>query len=187
LQNAIAKTNNSLYILVYEFREQSREHTAESDTFVPPEFRDLTPDQLDSLRKLVMSRIENWAKNGSLITHPRLIAILFAWRDWGGEENCQRFVAEATNTDKGLLSFLTVALDKPISEAMTEYHHTPEWEKYLDDINAFIPVNQLEPRAKALFEDDYFDKLKEKEQLALMIFLDLIKSQNMKSIRKTSA
>lgn len=186
LQKAIAEANKSLYILVHELREQSREHLEESDTFVPYEFRDLTPDQLESLRKLTVSRISQWAKNGSLIDHPKLIAILFAWRDWD-EEGCRRYIAEVTQTDKGLLSFLTSILDKPISEAMTEYKQTPDWEKYLEEINAFIPANMLETHAKVLFEDDYFEKLREREQLALMIFLDLIKAPTKKNIRKTTA
>lgn len=186
MQSAIAETNKSLYILIHELQEQGREHTEESDTFVPREYRDLTPEQLDSLRKFVVNRIESWAKNGSLVAHPKLLSILYAWKNWGNEEDCRRFVAEMTKTDRGLLSFLTATLNKPISQAMTEYVQTPEWEKSLDDINAFIPVRMLESHAKVLFEDDYFEKLREKEQLALMIFLDLIKTPTTKTIRKTS-
>lgn len=186
LQNTIAKSSKSLYIMVHELREQGREHVEESDTFLPREFRDLTPEQLDSLRKLLVSRIEGWAKNGSLVDHPHLLSILFAWRDWGNEEDARRYVDEITKTDRGLLSFLTSTLDKAISQAMNEYQKNPVWEKYLEDINAFIPANMLEIHAKTLFEDEYFEKLREREQLALMIFLDLIKSPTKKNIRKTT-
>jgi len=186
LQNAIASADKSLYIMIYELTEQSREHTEESDTYMPREFRDLIPEQLDSLRKLVVNRIESWAKNGSLVDHPRLLSILYAWRDWGNEEDSKRYVDEITKTDRGLLSFLTSTLDKAISQAMSEYQKNPSWEKYLEDINAFILANRLELHAKTLFEDDYFEKLREREQLALMIFLDLIKAPTKKSIRKTT-
>ncbi len=186
LQNAIASANKSLYIMVHELREQGREHAQESDTFLPLEFRDLTTEQLTSLRKLLISRIETWAKNGSLVDHPQLLPILFAWRDWGNEEDARRYVDTITRTDRGLLSFLTSTLDKAISQAMTEYQKNPVWEKYLEDINAFIPPNMLEEHAKLLFEDEYFEKLREREQLALMIFLDLIKTPTKKTIRKTT-
>lgn len=186
LQQAIGNTNKSLYILVHELNKQYQEHTEESDTFLPDEYRSLTSEQLKSLHKLVVNRIENWAKNGSLVDHPQLLSILFAWRDWSTNGDCIRFVSEITNTDKGLVEFLVGALDKPITEAMTEYKHTPEWEKYLENITAFIPISQIQNHAITLFEDEYFEKLREREQLALMIFLDLIKAPTTKKVRKTT-
>lgn len=186
LQNAIVLANKSLYMLIHEMTEQGREHLEESDTFQPLEYRDLTPTQLNSLRKLVLTRIANWASLGNLIDHPHLLSILYAWREWGGAKECHDFVEETTKTDRGLIAFLTTTLSQPISEAMTEYHKDPAWEKYLDDINMFIATDELEPHAKLLFEDEYFEKLREREQLALMIFLDLIKAPTKKTVRKTS-
>jgi hypothetical protein len=69
---------------------------------------------------------------------------------------------------------------------MTKYHQTPEWEKSLENITAFIPVMQLQQHATAVFEDEYFEKLREREQLAVMIFLDLIKAPTQKNIPKTT-
>ena len=186
LQNAIAQANNSLYVLVYEIKQQEEQHTEESPTFVPLEFRDLTPEQLGLLRKLVVSRIASWAQHENLMDHPRLIPLLYAWRDWGNEEDCRRFVKQMTDNDRGLLAFLTVALDKPITQAMTRYEKNPEWQICMEDINAFIPAHLLEKHAKALFEDNYFEKLREREQLALMIFLDLIKADTTKIIPNTA-
>ncbi len=186
LQNAIANSTKSLYTMVNELREQGREHTEESDTFLPREYRDLTQEQLNSLQKLVMSRIDYWAHNNSLVDHPKLLAILFAWRDWGNEADCRRYVESMTKTDRGLIAFLTATLDKAINQAMTQYEKNPVWEKYLEDIDAFVPANRLQAHAKTLFEDEYFEKLREREQLALMIFLDLIKTPTKKIIPKTT-
>lgn len=186
LQNAIAKSTKSIYIIVHELKEQGREHFEELDTFLPLEFRDLAPDQLDSLRKLAASRIENWAQSGRLVEHPRLLALLYAWRDWGKEEDCRRFVEQMTKSDRGLVAFLLATLDSAIAQAMTRYEKNSSWEVYLSDIEAFIPPKMLENHAKLLFEDEYFEKLREKEQLALMIFLDLIKANTSKTIRKTT-
>lgn len=186
LQNAIGQANKSLYIIVHELIEQGREHQEESDAFQPLEFRDLTSDQLNSLRKLAVSRIEMWAHNGSLVDHPRLLPILYAWRDWGNEEDCRHFVSEMVTTDRGLLAFLAGTLDKAITQAMSEYEKNPVWENYLEDINSLVPARLLEEHAKTLFEDAYFEKLREREQLALMIFLDLINSPAQKTIPKTT-
>lgn len=186
LQNAIAASSKSIYTLVHELREQGREHLEESDNFLPVSYRDLTPEQLESLRKLTVSRIINWADNGSLVNHPQLIQILFAWRDWTKNDDCKQYVEQITQTDRGLIAVLAGVLDKAIGQAMTKYEKDPLWEKYLEDINKLIPSTQLEEHAKALFEDEYFEKLREREQLALMIFLDLMKSSTKKIIRKTT-
>ncbi len=128
------------------------------------------------MRKLVISRIELWAQNGSLADHPRLLAILYAWRYWGSEKNCRHFAEQLTSTDRGLITFLNATLDKAITQAMTAYEKNPAWQVYLEDIEIFIPTSMLEEHAKTLFEDPYFEKLREREQLALMIFLDLTKA-----------
>ncbi len=186
LQEAIAKSTKSLYIIVHELIEQSREHIEEEDTFLPIEFRDLTPEQLELLRKLAVSRIKGWAESGRLAEHPRLLPILFAWKNWGNPEDCTQFVEQMTKTDKGLVAFLMATLDKAITQTMSQYEKNPMWEDCLKNIEAFIPLLSIEAHAKLLFEDDYFEKLREREQLAIMIFLDLIKANTTKSIPQTS-
>lgn len=186
LQAAIAKASKSIFIIVHELKEQSREHREEEDTFLPLEFRDLTPEQLSSLRKLAVSKIEAWAQTGRLAEHPHLLPILYGWKEWGNPENCYQFVEQLTQSDRGLIAFLLATLDKAIAQAMTQYEKTPIWESYLEDIEAFISAHHLEAHAKELFEDDYFEKLREKEQLAVMIFLDLIKANTKKNIPKTT-
>lgn len=187
LQNAIANSTKSIYIIAHELIEQRREHMEEEDNFMPLEFRDLTPDQLDSLYKLAARRIQSWADTGRLSEHPRLLFLLYAWSLWGDEQDCKKFVDKLTQTDRGLVTFLTAILSKPITQAMTKYEKNPEWEAYLKDIEVFIPVKTLEAHTKTLFEDGYFEKLREREQLAIMIFLDLIHSDSLKLIPKTTA
>lgn len=186
LQNAIAAANKSIYISVHELIKQAEEHKQASDTFMPDEFRSLTPEQMHSLQQLAISRIEAWAKNGSLISHPQLMSILYAWRNWANNTAYIEFVKNATATDRGLVSFLSAAFKKPIAEAMTAYQKTEEWEKSLSNINDFIPATSLKAHARELFEDEHFEKLRETEQLALLIFLDLIKADTQKNIPKTT-
>lgn len=186
LQKAIGNASKSIYISVHELNEQSREHLAEEDTFLPLEFRDLAPDELSALKKLTASRIENWASTQRLADHPRLLALLYAWLNWGDANKTREFVKKLTDSDRGLIAFLQATLDKAISQAMISYEMSPTWELFLNDIEVFIPANDLVPHAKTLFEDNYFEKLREREQLALMIFLDLVKADTKKVIPKTS-
>lgn len=187
MQQAISKATNSLYIIVHELQEQQREHELEEDTYLPIEFRDFLPEQLASLRQLAVSRIEDWAKHQRLAEHPALLSILLAWSNWDNDSTCSRFVEEMTKSDRGLISFLTAVLAEAITQAMTQYIVQPAWEVYLNVIEIFISPQQLKNHAITLFEDQYFEKLREREQLALMIFLDLIKANTNKIIPKTTA
>lgn len=187
LHEAIHKATKSLFIIVHELITQNKEHSEIEEAYLPLDHRTLLSNQLDELKKLAVQKIQSWAKNGRLIEHPKLIAILDAWKMWGREEDCQRFVLEAVGTDRGIVAFLGVALKEPVNEAMKKLEKNPTWEKYLKNIEDFIPVKKLEPRAKTLFEDLYFEKLREQEQLAILIFLDLIKADTLKTIPKTTA
>lgn len=186
LQEAIAKSTKSLFIIVKELEEQGKEHQEELDTFLPAEYRDLTSEQLLLLRKLAITRIETWANDGRLVDHPLLLPILYAWKNWSNEEDCRRYVDKMVKTDRGLISFLTAVLNDAINQTTATYEKYSTSPKYLNDIEAFIPARLLEEHAKKLFEDEYFEKLREREQLALMIFLDLIHATTSKTIPKTT-
>lgn len=186
LQNAIANASKSIYIIVNMLEEEAREHVAESDNFMPIEYRDLAPEQLESLRHLAATRIAYWAETNRLIEHPQLLFILRAWLKWDESTACQQYVKKITDTDRGLVIFLTNVLSKPIDQAMTKYEINPDWQRYLADIADFIPVDELVSHAKLLFENDYFEKLREREQLALMIFLDITHTETNKIIPKTT-
>ena len=185
---AIKHTVKSLYIIIHELNVQTEEHTEdeEADTFIPLEHRDFSPQQLDSLKKLSIERIKFWIDVKRLAEHPKLIPILYAWKAWGNKDECQRYVADLVQDDIGLIAFLVAALKEPIEQAISKLEVNPEWEKYLVNIESFIPLKSIEAHAELLFEDGYFEKLREREQLALLIYLALIKSDKIKTFPKTT-
>lgn len=185
-KDAIQKAINSLYIIVHELTMQSLEHNETEDTFLPLEHRDFTPDQLESLKQIAVSRILYWVKIKRLSEHPKLLPILYAWKEWGNEEECKRYVATLVQEGVGLLAFLTSALKEPIEQALTKQEKNPEWIHYLKNVEDFIEIQKLEPYVKRIFEDAEFEKLREKEQLAVLIFLDLTKTKTLKIIPKTT-
>lgn len=184
---AIKESVNSIYTAVHELTEQEQQHNEQEDTFIPAEQRDFSHLQLLELQKLTVEKIISWANNGRLIEHPQLIAILYAWKAWGSDEQCRDYIASAIKTDRGLIAFLCDALKEPIAEAIKKEEKNPEWNSYLKYVVDFVPLDIITPRAQELFEDNYFEKLRETEQLALMIFLDLVKPDTAKLIPKTTA
>lgn len=185
-RDAINKATNSIYIIVHELELQSLEHIETEDTFLPLEFRDFSSDQLTELKKLAVNKILSWVQSGRLIEHPKLIPILYGWKSWGDDIECRRYVAEVTKDDKGLIYFLCAALKGPIDESMSKYEKNPAWTSYLETIDDFISPKVLAPHAEKLFAHADFEKLREQEQLAILIFLDLIKDATIKLIPRTS-
>jgi predicted KAP-like P-loop ATPase len=186
LQNAIMKANKSIYIIVHELNAQSDQHVENEDSFLPSEHRDLNQSQLNQLRELASEKIAYWARIDRLIEHPKLLPILLAWKDWGHGEDCQQFIDLSVRTDRGLLFFLGAALQIPVEQAVSKQEKNPEWKKYLDNITYFVPTETLQAHAITIFEDDSFEQLREKEQLAILIFLDLIDAPTTKLIPKTT-
>jgi predicted KAP-like P-loop ATPase len=186
LYKAIKKASKSLYITIHELTLQGKQQIATEDAYIPAEHRDINEGQLDQLRDLAMEKIAYWARIGRLIEHPKLLPILYGWQTWGREVECQQFVEQSVRDDKGLLAFLGAALQIPVEQTATRLEKDSDWKKYLDNITAFISIESVEAHAVAVFESDDFEKLREKEQLALLIFLDLINANTIKLIPKTT-
>ncbi len=183
---AIKQARNSLYILVHELLELGKQHNEIDNSFLPAEHRVINAEQLIILQKLVAAKIAELAAVDRLSEHPKLLPLLFAWKNWGNKEDCIAYVIAMTKEDRGLIAFLCAVLKEPIDEAMSKLEKNAAWENSLKNIEAFVSTQLIEPHAKELFEDLYFEKLREREQLALLIFLDLIHAETTKIIPKTS-
>jgi predicted KAP-like P-loop ATPase len=183
---AIKKSINSIYIIVHEIIEQEKEHKETEDTFLPLEERDFSPNDLSQLKILALEKIREWAKSGRLISHPKLLAILYAWKAWETSDGCEQYVAQITEDDKGLLAFLCAAFQEPIDQAIAKLEKNATWDGFITHVDDFIPAKQLTKHAKALFENQDFEQLREREQLALLIFLDVMKVETTKLIPKTT-
>ncbi len=185
LRHAVLKATKSVHIIVHEVESLSQEHAGEAETLLPMEFREVSAEHLLVLRKLAVERIQFWARTERLAEHPKLLPILYAWKDWGTGEDCKRYVQKITLEDVGLLAFLRAIFQEPIEQALRHYQKDASWDESLKRIGDFCPPKWLEQHAKAMFEDLEFEKLREREQLALMIFLDLMKTETAKEMPRT--
>jgi len=185
LRHAILKATKSLYVIIHEVEALGAEHEGEGEEAIPMQFRAVTMDQLLILQKLAVERIQFWARIERLADHSKLLPILYAWKNWADPEDCKSYVQHLTLQDYGLLAFLRAVFKEPIDQAMEKYEKNPAWESDLETVADFVAPKWLESHAKAMFEDLAFEQLKERDQLALMIFLDLMKTETVKLIPKT--
>ncbi len=157
LQTAINNANMSLYIPVYEILHQTS----------------LPAMQLKTLQNILIEKIEQWGHENRLIEHPHLPEILFAWKTWGAKGNNTSFIAKLIKTDENLIKFILAFLRASVNEFRNNIKRTPKWQQDIDKIAQFIPLEQIEPRIGKIFQDSSrFKSLREREQLAVLIFLD---------------
>jgi len=185
---SIHKAIKSLYIIIHELREQEREHLENEDTAIPIEHRLFLPEELEQLKQAAIERILYWVKVGRLVEHPKLLGILYAWRDWGDANECRSYVLLMTAEDKGLLAFLGAIFQDAIQEALCTEDNTmnPEWRTRLSIIDHFISVDKLIPHAEQLFAGEQFEQLRDTEQLSILIFLSLVDPEAQKIFPKTT-
>jgi len=181
---AIEKATKSIYIIVHELTQQQKIYTDKKDILISAEYYDFTPIQLDALQKLAAIKLKYWGDMGRLIEHPKLLPLLYAWKAWGTQEECEYYIKHAVQTDAGLLSFLIAILYIPIQRTITKLAKEDNWIQYVQNINDFIPAIELIPHARAIFENIEFEKLREMEQLAILIFLDLMGAETVKQVPK---
>jgi predicted KAP-like P-loop ATPase len=185
MKTAIDKATKSIYIIVHELTVLGEEHRKQDEMLTPAEHRILTATELQTLRLLTCEKIEFWARIGRLIEHPKLLPVLTAWKNWGSDDACQGFIERSVREEKGLLAFLSATLQVPIDHVVNHQQKGADWREYLETITYFIPTEPLAGPAITLFESDHFEQLREKEQLAILIFLDLINAKTTKVIPKT--
>ncbi len=175
-QNAVKRSNKSLYSIVHELTLLSNELTNQETM----EHALFTAEMIQELKMEAAKKIAYWADLGRLGEHPKLLPILYAWLNWGDEIDCKRYVGKLTQDDRGLVQFLCAALRDPIDQAMTKLIKSNDWKSSLKHIESFISPVILQPHAKMLFEEIGFEKMREREQLAILIFLDLTKVETNK-------
>ena len=183
LRRAIGQLSKSLYIAIRVLLEEEYISSHEESLAV---YRPLmTAQQLNKLHMQMIAHIEQWAMSDRLAEHPHFEKILAYWLRFSPED-MRIWLAKLVTTDRGLLAFLVAMLREPIKLAMTEYVKNPAWQEQVQAVGTFISPVDLVAHARSLFEDVYFEKLRETEQLALLIFLDEMQVKTNKIITKTS-
>lgn len=176
LKNAMEKASRSLYTIVYEVAGQEREHgkTDSDGTPRPEEKLTLNAEQLDELKKIALKKIEGWAEDGRLKGHKYLLAILFMWKKWDECEKVKNFVNDMIKDDDGLIDFITIFLSKSTSHGCSDYVGKIHWRIDLKEVETFLELKRVEPRARRIFSSSDYTQLDDKKKLAIKTFLDTV-------------
>jgi len=179
LKAAITYATESIYTIDHEVAVLGQEHgklTTKDKEPDPEEQRTVNSKQLEELEKLACNKIRDWAADGRLKDHPKLVSILYSWRRWcpDGEEAVSQFVTSLVESEHGLIQFIQSFLGKTYSQTMGVYVSRVNWRIDLKSIDAFLSVEKLTPRLRSIVESSKFKGLPEDAQRALQTYIDTV-------------
>ena len=172
--DAIKDSTQSLYTVVNEVAVQCQQHGKYGFKEKPEESKRTTvnSEQLDELVTLALEKIEEWAENGKLKNHYKLLSILFMWRRWNDPDHVGEYVQTLIADDQGLAQFIKHFLSDVRSHGMSDYVESVSWRINLESIESFVDLNEIDKRLRKIKSGPKFSVLEDKEKLAINIFLD---------------
>jgi predicted KAP-like P-loop ATPase len=128
----------------------------------------VTPDQLSILEGLLLERIRNASRDGSLLESPNLPVMLNFWRGDATQEEVAGWVSQAVKEDRILIKvleqYLQTTRSAPLGDAVVRQSDRldPEW------LKPYLDPQQVVDRLSALLQDA---KLTPRQNRALKQFL----------------
>lgn len=178
-RRAIDEATRSIYTIVREVGLQGQQHgkrRAKGEEADPPEKRSVSAEQLTELEHLVASKIELWARDKNLVTHPELAPILYSWGEFAGdgEEKAQVFAQEAIRSDDGLVSFISAFESRSFVHSMSDSVGQFRYRVRLKSIEDFVQISSIEARLRAISSSEVFKAMTSEHQRAVQGFLDAV-------------
>lgn len=179
LRNAIEKARGSIQTIVDTLVTLGSEHGKYNsrNAIEPEENRIIDRKELDELERLVHKKVKEWAEDGRLLMHRRLPFILFVWAEMGNQEDVNEFVKRSVKCDDGLVDFIAAFVGEYITQVMTDRVGTVREEIYLDSIEKYVEIQEIEPRIREIFSSPSFEKLDNKKKRAITVFINTVEQK----------
>lgn len=155
----LVKNNESIYYpvkIIRHIEEEVEQGKAEENLL-------LDSSSLNTAKKLVVKRIEEWAKDGRLIKVQSLPFILFVWKKWSGDTPVKKYISDLLETNRGVLSFI----DGFVGITYSSNGNYKDISK--KTIGELYPIDELEKKVAALTSED-LKKATKSEREAVNVF-----------------
>ena len=159
-----------MIILLYELYQK----TSNSE-----EKRILDKEHLDVLQEITLEKIKNAAADNSLLYTPLFPLVLNNWKENGNTDELNNWINQIVNSDEKLPTFLANFLQKKHSWTFSDRVTKINWTLNLNWLKSFIDLDLVEEKCKKLLSNKtLFDKLNERQKLAIELFLQETKKSN---------
>lgn len=131
----------------------------------------VTEDSIEELKGICIRKIKQASESEKLNNHPKMVSILYRWRDWTPPEEPARWVEKLIETREGVIAFLTAFLQRSKVQGMGDYTYRIRYSISLKNIEDFVPVDVLKQKAEQVVIDD----LSKEQQKAFRVFQKALK------------
>lgn len=137
-----------------------------------PGSRLLPEDQVPGHQAICLEKIRDAARSGSLKTNPRLLRIMYIWREWVPEEPV-KWAGEMSSSSEGALALLVAFLQPVSSQALDEHVRRTQWVIDLKQLEQFASIDVLQQKLEALERES----LNDKQRIAMEAFRKALKGR----------
>jgi predicted KAP-like P-loop ATPase len=107
---------------------------------------------LAQLKDLCVDMIRAAAASSRLRGHPRMLYILYRWKEWGADDEAEAWVSSVVLERDGLLNFLQATTHRVRSHTMGNYLAEDQNRVRLEDIESFVSADEILRLVDALDE-----------------------------------
>jgi predicted KAP-like P-loop ATPase len=136
-----------------EYNKQERQ--SDPDSFLVNE------QGLLDLQRICLEKIRVAAENGILENHPKLLYILYRWREWASPQEPRKWVEDLVSSSDGLLKFLKGCVQQGSASGAGDYAARIYRYIRLQSIEDFVDPEVVEQKVKQISLDGLPDDKKE--------------------------
>jgi predicted KAP-like P-loop ATPase len=161
------RTTRGLFLPVSRTSLDDRQEKRQKD---PSAFL-VTEDDLRELKNICVEKIRVAARDGTLMSHPEMLFILYRWREWVSPEEPKQWVERLIESQDSLLAFLVAFLQRSRSWGLTDHVSRDHWYIRLKNVEDFIPADIVAGK----IEQFSIGKLTDQQQRAVSAFRAALK------------
>ena len=174
LLHSVLPTARALYTTAHCVSAIRQEHE-EGKKRTPPRSDEectVAEEHLQPLTDIAIRKIKAAAADGTLATVPHLAYMLYAWREWAGQEALSEYLTKTVETDEGLARFLEGFLQAERAHGMGDSVGRVNWRVRPKAVADFVAdTDALCGRAAGILKEAP-DWLTDRQRIALSAFVD---------------
>lgn len=173
LMHAFVQANNSISVLVECVSLLEHDHGKFTEKPAKPiEEQLIDISAIDQLELIATRKIQDRISNLGLFSIKRLPYVLYRLKDWEPDLELKAFLFELIHDDIDLIQFIETFLYRTSSQGISDYVARVNWNIKIESLKEFVDVDDANNRLKKFKLSDEYNKLSDRNKLALDTFLD---------------
>lgn len=107
-------------------------------------------DALQDLKEICLKKIRDAAENGILRNHPKLLYMLYRWREWISPQEPRKWVEDLVSSSDGLLQFLKACVQQGSASGAADYAARIYRYIRLQSVEDFVDPKVVEENVKQI-------------------------------------